>query len=321
VTTDTRALTVNGAPATRSTTRVANLRLLGGRITADAVKAVSTTARTRSGLRSTGAGSAFVNLRIDGRALSATPRPNQRVNLPGLGYVILNHRYVENRGARGRTQMLEAHLTDGTTVIVSHARSELRPVGGILGGVAFGSSALASSGRALAANGGPSARLFEPCGGTHGRTISNRIATLQVPNVVTLSNVVSTAKGTVSPSKASEQLTNHSEQASLLNGLVRARAVRAVANGAAVNGARAFNGRGSGFLDLSVQGHPGIGAHPAPNTRIRLAGLGMLWLHRVIRRPSSFEVRMVELDVTQRNNRGLPVGTVVKVGVAKASIK
>ena len=49
VTTDTTALKVNGRPAMRSTTDIANVNLLAGRITADAVKAVSTTSATRSG--------------------------------------------------------------------------------------------------------------------------------------------------------------------------------------------------------------------------------------------------------------------------------
>ena len=67
-------------------------------------------------------------------------------------------------------------------------------------------------------------------------------------------------------------------------------------------------------------GHPEIGANPPPNTRVDLAGLGVLWLHRVIQKTSSIEVRMVELQVLQPNSFGLPVGGDLRLAVAHASV-
>ena len=55
--------------------------------------------------------------------------------------------------------------------------------------------------------------------------------------------------------------------------------------------------------------------------KIAIAGLGTLWLHRVIVNEHSIEVRMIELEVTAANNSfGIAVGTDVQVAVASASV-
>ncbi|MGI8613852.1 MAG: choice-of-anchor P family protein, partial [Nocardioidaceae bacterium] len=70
---------------------------------------------------------------------------------------------------------------------------------------------------------------------------------------------------------------------------------------------------------LNVNGHPAIGANVAANTQVKINGLGTLYLHRVIHRSNSIEIRMIELVVTQTNPRGLPIGSDIKVSVAEAS--
>jgi hypothetical protein len=57
------------------------------------------------------------------------------------------------------------------------------------------------------------------------------------------------------------------------------------------------------------------------NTRLSVPGVGVLWLHRVIRKDNQIEVRMIELQVRKPNSLGLPVGADVQVGVARAVIK
>lgn len=328
VTTRTEALQLNGDPASRSTTVINSLNVLDGRITAEAVKAVSTTLRDGSNFRSNGAGSGFLNLKIDGRSINASP--GQRVNLPGVGYVLLNRRVEQDGGRAHTTRMVQVHVTEdvagpnlpaGTTIVVGHARSALRRVGGILNGVAFGSQGAASSGDSLAAGAGPSARIYMPCAGTNDQIRRNQIATVQVPSLFTLSNVVSTARGDVSGTSASGRMTNRVEQAGVLDGLVEASGVRAVASGSAESGVRKFSSGGSSFAALSVRGFPGVNANVAPNTRRHIEGLGTLWLRRVIRLEGSIEVRMIELQVTEANSRGLPVGAVIRVGVARAGIR
>ncbi len=72
------------------------------------------------------------------------------------------------------------------------------------------------------------------------------------------------------------------------------------------------------FLNLRVAGFPAIGDDVAPDTMIDLAGLGTLWLYRVIQ-PNSVQVRMIELVIDTPNPQGILPGTVVRIGVAEAS--
>ncbi len=51
-----------------------------------------------------------------------------------------------------------------------------------------------------------------------------------------------------------------------------------------------------------MAGHPGIGAHVAPNTKVTLAGLGTLWLHRRIEIKYKITVIMVQLVLTVPGN-------------------
>lgn len=251
------------------------------------------------------------------------------MNLPGVGYVLLNAQTTGNGGALHKTHMVEVRVTQdspqhdvtaGTVIIVGHAQSSLRSVGGILGGLAFGSHGVASSGAPLNAEAGRSALVGMPCGGTNGLLHTNQITNVDVPPAFSLSNVQSTGQGDVDATTATVQLTDTSEEADVLNGLVHATAVRAVASGSAKNGVRQFNANGSGFAELSVHGFPRIDASVAPNTQLLIPGVGVLWLHRVIERASRIEVRMIEVEVTQSNDLGLPVGADVQVGVARAVI-
>lgn len=55
------------------------------------------------------------------------------------------------------------------------------------------------------------------------------------------------------------------------------------------------------------------------NTKLHISGVGTLWLHRVIQKPNSIEVRMIELVVKHANTLGLPIGSDIQVSVAHAS--
>src|SRR6266566_1580671 len=86
------------------------------------------------------------------------------------------------------------------------------------------------------------------------------------------------------------------------------------------NGTLDFSGTASTFVGLSVKRFPQIHDNVGANTRLSIAGLGTLWLHRVIHRPNSIEIRMIELIVTESNTFGIPIGTDVQVAVAEASV-
>ena len=107
----------------------------------------------------------------------------------------------------------------------------------------------------------------------------------------------------------------------LVSGLLTAKVIKAGSNAATSSqGKFTFNDTGSKFLGLKVSGHPEIHDDVAPNTKVKIAGLGTLWLHRVIQTDSYIEVRMVELVVTETNSYGIKVGTDVRVANAHVSL-
>lgn len=323
-------LQTNTGVATRTTADTQNVNLLGGLIQADLVKAVSTTSHDASGFQVSAAGSTFVNLVVAGSAVSATTAPNTTITLLGLGKVVLNEQtsFVNSKRASLTVNMIHVYITDpanplgiptGTEIVISHARSALGgPVVGVLDGFAFGTKVNALDSLLIS---GPSAPVYMPCLGTNGVLKTNEVATINVPGVFDTGTVKDTAQGTVSLSSATGETTSTIQSVDLLSGLVTATVVKADAHASSDGTTPTFSDAGSGFLTLSVSGHPEITADVGPNTKVTLAGIGTLWLHRVITTSTSIEVRMIDLIITDASNpAGLAIGTHVQVAVAHASV-
>ncbi len=299
--------------------------LLGGLITADEVKAVSTTTHDGSSFQTSAAGSTFVNLVVAGIPIVANPEPNTQINLLGFGTVVLNEQItrVKSNSASLTVNMIHVTITQanilgipvGTQIIVAHAFSGLTSgVHGTLDGRAYGTQATV----ARVITSGPSALIIMPCLGTRGAIRTNSVAQVVVPGLFSVGEVVDTAQGTVNATSAVGELTSTVQGVAVLTDLVTASVVKADAHASKINGTLAFSDTSS-FVGLSVSGFPNINDNVAPNTRLTIAGLGTLWLHRVIQTPNSIEIRMIELIVTQNNTFGLPIGTNIQVAVAEAS--
>jgi hypothetical protein len=136
--------TVRGATDGDLSTAVAkstieNVSLLGGMVTADEVKGVSrSTWDSVANQASTDFdGSHITGLTVNGVPISRDIEPNTRVNLPGVGYLLLNHQVASSSadGAQGRIAMMELHLTVtdelnlpvGSTLLVGVAGSSVEP--------------------------------------------------------------------------------------------------------------------------------------------------------------------------------------------------
>jgi hypothetical protein len=303
------------------------LILLGGVITADQVKAVSTTTHDTAGFHTSAAGSTFVNLVVAGVPIIVNPPPNTEINLLGFGRVVLNEQItrVRSRSASFTVNMIHVFIEEqnvlnipvGTQIVVSHASSGLTSgVQGTLDGQAYGTQARVLN----VVTSGPSALVRMPCLGTNGALRTNSIAEVQVPPLFSVGEVVSTAQGTVNSTSAVGELTSTVEGIDVLTSLVTASLVKADAHASNIGGVLTFSDTGSEFVDLHVEGFPNIGDDVPPNTRLRILGLGTLWLHRIIQTSNSIEVRMIELIVTEQNGFGISVGTNIRVAVASASV-
>ena len=97
--------------------------LLNGLITTDGVVAIATSTLGDGLVASDAEGSSLSNLIVNGTAVS-DPAPNTRINLPGVGYVVLNEQSATGDGV----------TTSGITVNMIHVVLQ-QPILGALGQV------------------------------------------------------------------------------------------------------------------------------------------------------------------------------------------
>jgi len=319
------ATDVSGTRTTRTTATVHAVNLMSGLITANEVKAVSTTSHDSSGFHTSAAGSHLANLVVAGIPILVVPAPNTRINLAGFGHVVLNEQ-ISNVGSSSASfvvNMLHVVVTlsnplvpVGTDIVVAHARSELlrTDIAGVLDGFAYGTTV--QLGNAFLS--GRSAFVVQGCLGTNGAVETNSIASVTLPHSST-GIVTDTVSGVVNSSAASGETTSTVEALSLLSSLLTVDVIRADAHSFTDGSTFTFTDTGSRFVNLSVSGFPQITDDVPPNTRVSLAGLGTLWLKREVFTANSIEVRMIQLLVREENAYGLPIGADIRVAVARAS--
>lgn len=324
-TTAASAGTTTGVASTASAT-VQNASLLGGLVSVTTVRSVSTSNRnsTNGAFSTSAAGTEFTGLSVDGIPIIGMPAPNTRISLPGVGYVILNQQYPAAGPGQTELTVIGIHLVVtvatplapiGTSIIVADAFSGLAgPVEGLLSGLAYGTNANVA--KTIIA--GQSFPEYMPCLGTNGTTRTNSGAAVDIPGILTSGTVTDTANGTATATSVSGEMSSTVQNLNLVSGLVTATALKADVTAA---GNPATLGDHSSFLGLEVAGFPRIGDTPPPNTKLTLAGIGTLWLHRVFKTTTSITVIMVQLVVTVSGNPlGLAVGTTVNVAYARVGI-
>jgi hypothetical protein len=317
--------TATGVAATGSAT-VQGASALAGLVQATTVRSVSTTGLdTATGAFSTSAaGTEFVGLKVAGVAVKGTPAPNTKIGLPGVGYVVLNQQQSAVKKSQAHLSVIAIHVyvtvasksyKVGTQVVVAAAASALAgPVTGLLDGLAYGARANVAK-TIIAGDEFP-----QPlgCFGTAGKTKTNSGASVSIPGILTSGTVTDSVTGRATANPASALVSSEVQGLNLLSSTVAATVIKADVK--ATGNPPAF-GDTSSFLGLTVAGHPGIGDNVPPNTKLSLAGLGTLWLHRQIKTANKITVIMVQLIVTSPGNpAGLKVGTTVNVAYAQASV-
>ncbi len=304
---------------------VNGISLLGGLITADAVKSVSSSISSAGAYSFSSMGTNFTNAIVAGIPIGVDVAPNTHILLPGIGHVILNEE-IANVGATSASLTVNAihikvlqvnslNLPVGTEVIVAHAQSSTLANVALISGFGYGSSVTAAG----VLDAGRTAVVVLNCSGVD-EDETNSTAGVNVPGVLTTGVVRTSAQESVTSSSAAGDITASVAGLNLLTGLVTATTITADAGVSASGSNITFSDSGSVFVDLTVAGHPEVGANPAPNTHVSIAGLGTLWLHRVIKTSTSIEVRMVELVVDAANTLGLPVGADVRISVAHVGV-
>lgn len=315
------------AQATAST---ANISLLGGLITAQGLNAVSTTTLTSSGFQVSAAGSTFTNLLIAGIPYD-NPAPNTNINLIGLGYVVLNEQTSTINSKQGQmiVNMIDIHITVagnllgldvGTEIIVSNATSGMIKAyaPAIVTGASFGTSVASTL-----INSSPTAPVSLPCFGTAGQTITNSVGSVNITGVLSSGTVTDTGKSDLTNPYSTGQMTSQVEGLNLLSGLITANVIYSQVNATIADSNGVFETGEGSFTGLAVAGYPAINDSVPYNTQVSIAGLGTLYLKRLISNfpyPDSTEVRMIELVINQTNSYNLPIGADIIISDAQITI-
>ena len=311
--------------AATASSDVHDITLLGALITASEVKAVSTTFQDNTGFHSSASGSSLLNLKVGTTVFTTVPAPNTTIQLAGFGRVVLNEQIVSGTTTTKKmtVNMIHVYVTVantlnikvGTQIIVAHAFSGLTQVNGpgTLDGTAYGtfvnSATIKSSATAPASVG---------CLGN--ALITKTQVGITVPSVLSSGTITDTAQGSITASLSSSQTTSSVQSVNLLNGTIKADVIQCQANASTTNGTT-FNFSQSGsFVNLTVAGHPEITASVPPNTKVTLAGIGTLYLYRVVPGTNAITVRMIELVLASGNVLGLPTGMDIIVCTSSASL-
>jgi hypothetical protein len=266
-----------------------------------------------------------VNLVVGGKPISGTPHANQKITLPGIGYVVLNQQTSHIGSNSARMTVIGIHVVvtqnsqqakSGTQIEVSVANSSLNgPIKGALTGLAFGTSA--NVGNTVIA--GKSFPKYMPCLGTGGKTLHNTGAGVKnLPGVLTSGTIDDTANGTVTSTEVFGRMTSTIHKANLLSGAISASLIKADVS---VNGKPPKREDHSSFVGLHVAGHPEITDNVPFNTQVNLPGIGTLWLHKRVKTAHGITVIMVQLVIGNPvNPAGLPVGATIDVGFARVGV-
>lgn len=88
----------NQKTGAQSVSEVESVSAAGGAISADIVTAVATSYVNTGGGGRDASGSGFTNLVVNGVPVTTEVAPNTRINLPGVGYVVLNEQIASGNG-------------------------------------------------------------------------------------------------------------------------------------------------------------------------------------------------------------------------------
>ncbi len=325
----------------RHTSKVEGVRLLGGRVSADAVKAVARTKADSSTARSNTRGSRFIDLTIDGTPVASRPARNERMKLPGIGYIVLKK--VERRGNGVYSSAISVNMITivvkesnrfdlpvGAKIVVAHAASRFKrhePVA-VVDGAGFAAFAISQADK-VENKVGRAASIYLPCRGTNGKVLSNNVQSLKATapdgrTIVAAETGRTTTMGTVAKSETLAVTTSDLINANLLDGAITADRVTAFAKATYDSTGGSASANGSNFEGLELAGTP-FQASPPPNTRVPLPGLGYVILNEQKLRSgptgASARVIMLHVFIDTENSFGLPVGTEIIVSSARSAAK
>ncbi|MDT4996416.1 MAG: hypothetical protein QOD45_484 [Pseudonocardiales bacterium] len=317
--------TTNGTnPESVANSQTSVTDLFGGLVHADAIKATSQIQFNGTGYPAAG-NTTLVNATVAGVAIAFHPTRNQTIALPGVGTLVLNHQsgsqtdLLHSWNVTAMTITITATNTLGLppgVIVISSATASLheplyrRPYGD-----AYGTTVNLGNGTLYS---GKTAFVSLPCGGSDGRLITNNVAVVSLPSVLTTGAVVTSATSSDTASVTTANTHSQIANVSLASGAVTATTLTATANASRNSSGITFPGSGATFVNLVIAGVPFSGT-PPPNTTITIPLVGTLKLNVITTTSTGVQVYAMQL-VLSAPLGALPTGAKITVAAAHAGV-
>jgi hypothetical protein len=269
-----------------------------------------------------------VNLRVGLRSV-ANVQANTRINLAGIGYVVLNEQTRHDSGSYFTSISVNAihvyvtqrnvllGLRPGTQIVVGHADTSFSRTKGffVVGANSYGLYAYGKA-ATVTLSSGPAAYASVGC---LGGSMTNRILQFTISGVGSSGTIVDTASGAVSKNGSSAHAQSKVQSLSLFSKLITAAAIQTDAY-ARFKGSRGSNSASLTALNLTVGGVRVTTTKT--NVRITLSGLGYVIVNERSQtgsaRTTGVTINALDVRVTSANRFGLPIGSQIVVGHAHA---
>ncbi|MDR7086622.1 hypothetical protein J2X11_001461 [Aeromicrobium panaciterrae] len=282
ISTSASAVAAGDGAATEYTATTAKVSLLDGLIKADAIETINKST-VNSTTKTGGVDTTFVKLEIAGTVLPLKISKNFTVTIPGIARVVLNESKTAPNGNGLITEGSAIHvnlLADrdnapaGSTIIINPTRTQNGPTGTgtPIGGQAYVTSVHASVGPAIQAKSGPTAAIGVPAIGTGGTTIYNSTLAVDLPKLLYVGAVESSATGTTTAALQDSSTTAQAARVNLLNGLITADAVKASSRTKKVGSAAETLEQSTSLVNIKLAGIP-LKLDPKANLVINIPGL------------------------------------------------
>jgi hypothetical protein len=304
--------------------KAANVNVLNGLITADAITTTTTVKRV-NGAYTVTSHTAFSNLHILGVTLPVNIPHNYGVRLGDIASVALNAKVsgvsqdtAVGIGAGLQVTLLkpEGSADTGAQIDVTPTFAEVAPdssptTGHTTTGLAYATKITGAAGSNISVRSDPTVPTTVYAPGTNGQTLVNSLATLNLAPVGTFGAVRTTGVATNTTTAATVTLTASAANVNLLNGLITATAVKVTAHADLTGTTASMN------LSTLKIGGTTIPLNVAPNTVINLKA-AKVTVNQQIRSGHSIIVRAIDV-VLLKPTASLPTGAEIQIASASAA--
>ncbi|MGW7686482.1 choice-of-anchor P family protein [Kribbella sp. NPDC054772] len=305
VKTDTHGFNDKSGTGVISTATAADVKV-GNLLTLTGVK-TTTTSKYSNGQLSYSGSTSFAGVKIGAITVPSllNPKPNTKVAVPGLGYIVLNRvgGVKTASGIYSYAQAVVLHATvknqfipQGVDVAVLKTRAEIsKPATALVIGSAYGTQATADK---LAVSGPTS--LQTTCQGTEGKTVKVAVGELNIPKVAYVGGVYTTKNGAIGEDKSYINFTSH--VAGVKVGTLSIGAVESSASAWKTKDGKAGVSSSSSIASIKV-GNKTYPVAVGENKTLDIPGVAKLTFNQVVRQKRYIEVNALVVDVYSLNTK------------------